>query len=82
MWKFGDEIYHISVDENVPSWAVRLQRKGNYYEGTVEDVNGILLSHKQSTVTMFGTRKSKSVSSQVCLHVYFTMEQFGWYGRM
>ena len=60
--------YFIPSDGNIPPWAVGLQRKGNYYEGTVEDVDGILLLHKQLTVTTFGTRRSGSVSSQVCVH--------------
>jgi len=37
--------------ENFPAWEVGLQKKGAYYEGIVEDVDGMILCHKQMKVT-------------------------------
>jgi len=51
----------MSAGETSPPWAVGLQKKGTYYEGTVKDVDEILLRHKQMTVTTFGTRRSSQV---------------------
>ena len=42
-----------------PSWASNLDSKGVYYEGLVEDVEWLLDQHKLSTVTTYGTRRSR-----------------------
>lgn len=42
-----------------PSWATNLDYKGVYYEGVVEDVEWLLDQHKLSTVTTYGTRRSR-----------------------
>jgi len=49
--------------ETFPAWTAGIQRKGAYYEGTVEDVDDMLLCHKQMTVTTFGTQRSETFSS-------------------
>ena len=56
-----------TVQDTPPSWALGLKRNGSYYEGIVKDIDGILLLHKQITVTTYGTRTSESFSGQVCL---------------
>ena len=43
-----------------PNWATQfgLIRKGNYYEGFVDDISLVLETHKRQTVTSWGTRRS------------------------
>ncbi len=43
-------------------WTEGLQQKGNYYEGWVEDIDGLLSSHAKATVTCYGTRRSSNAS--------------------
>ena len=48
-----------------PDWATRfgLTRKGNYYEGFVDDASSVLEIHKRQTVTTWGTRRSTCIGS-------------------
>ncbi len=46
-------------------WTEGLQHKGNYYEGWVEDIDGLLSSHAKATVTGYGTRRSSKASGNV-----------------
>ncbi len=43
-----------------PAWAKQLQRRGNYYEGVVEDFDSLFEEFKQQTVTTWGTRRSST----------------------
>lgn len=42
-----------------PTWAVDLDVKGLYYEGIVDDSSSLLDRYKASTLTTYGTRRSR-----------------------
>jgi len=50
---------------STPSWAKNLIRKGNYYEGCVDDFDSLFEEYKQQTVTTWGTRRSTKHQLQV-----------------
>ena len=43
-------------------WSKGLQRRGVFFDGWVEDIDGVLDTHKKATVTTYGTRHSSKVS--------------------
>ena len=45
------------------SWTRELEKRGEYYEGWVEDVENRLSSHSMATVTCYGTRRSAKPAS-------------------
>ena len=44
-------------------WTKGLHRRGEYYEGWVENVDELLSAHSAATVTCYGTRRSSGTQS-------------------
>ena len=44
------------------SWMNGLKQKGFYYEGVVADLDNLLENHKRAMVTMWGTRRSSTIT--------------------
>ena len=51
-------ILHSSGMCSSPVWAEGLKKRGTYYEGYVEDLEGTLESHRRDTVTTWGIHRS------------------------
>lgn len=49
--------------EESSGWATGLELNGVYYEGLVEDLEGVLDKFRVATVTTYGTRRQKSATS-------------------
>ena len=54
--------------ENKPQWVIdyTLEASGLYYEGFVDDFESVLSKHRMSTMTTYGTRKSRKCTDRGC----------------
>lgn len=54
--------------ENKPQWVIdyNLEASGLYYEGFVDDFESVLSKHRMSTMTTYGTRKSRKCADRGC----------------
>lgn len=67
-----------------PGWASRfgLIRKGNYYEGYVDDLSSVLDTYQRDTISTWGTRRSsytcdkENTPHEEVIHcdLYFTLD--------
>ena len=59
-------------------WAVDhgLQLCGQYYEGFVDDYEGVLNSHMIETVTSYGVRRSRQAASTLHKFIFDDKENF------
>ena len=49
----------MATSSATPNWTANLDARGLYYEGLVENIDTLLEMHKLSTVTTYGTRRSR-----------------------
>ena len=57
----------MATSSATPNWTANLDARGLYYEGLVEDIGTLLEMHKLSTVTTYGTRRSRRLAQSTTI---------------